>query len=62
MLRRRALSLRAFDSKGMMVGCELVEGQHAEPVIRDLLSQKATAYVHAHFAKAGCFAAAIVRA
>jgi hypothetical protein len=61
MLRRRVLSLRAFDASGMMVGCELADGQQAEPVIRDLLSRSTTAYVHAHFAKAGCFAAAIVR-
>ena len=62
MLRRRVLSLRAFDRNGMMVGCELAEGREAEPVIRELLSSEATAYLHAHFAKAGCFAAKIVRA
>jgi hypothetical protein len=62
MLRRRVLSLRAFDRDGMMVGCELVDGQQVEPAICELLSRDQTAYLHAHLAKAGCFAANILRA
>ncbi|HUR89351.1 MAG TPA: DUF1203 domain-containing protein [Ramlibacter sp.] len=61
-LRRRLLSLRAFDAQGMMVDADVVEGREAEPLIERLLAHAQTAYVHAHYAKRGCFAARIERA
>jgi hypothetical protein len=39
-----------------------VEGGAAESLIERLLSNPQTAYVHAHYAKYGCFAARIDRA
>lgn len=60
-LVRRVLSLRAFDADGMIVGAELSEGRAADPVIRELLARPRVAYVHAHFAKFGCYAALIER-
>lgn len=39
----RTLSLRAFDKGGMIVGAELVEGEHARPAIEALLADPATA-------------------
>lgn len=60
--RSRVLSLRAFDAEDMLIDAELVEGASAADAIERLLSQRRTAYVHAHYAKMGCFAARIDRA
>jgi hypothetical protein len=61
-MRRRLLSLRAFDDKGMMIDADVAPGAEAEPIIERLLGDARTAYVHAHYAKRGCFAARIERA
>jgi hypothetical protein len=61
-LRRRMLSLRAFDDRGMIVGADLVDGRAVEGVIATLLADPRAAYLHAHFAKLGCYAARIERA
>ncbi len=61
-LRRRMLSLRAFDEAGMIVGADLVDGRKLEDAIATLLADKRAAYLHAHFAKYGCYAARIERA
>jgi hypothetical protein len=56
------LSLRAFDENGMIVGADLVDGRKLEDAIATLLADKRAAYLHAHFAKFGCYAARIERA
>jgi hypothetical protein len=61
-LRRRMLSLRAFDESGMIVGADLVDGRGVEGSIATLLADPRAAYLHAHFAKFGCYAARIARA
>ena len=61
-LRRRMLSLRAFDEAGMIVGADLVDGRKLEDAIATLLADERAAYLHAHFAKFGCYAARIERA
>ena len=61
-MRERLLSLRAFDREHMMVDADVVHGKEVEPVIERLLAEPRTAYVHAHYAKAGCYAARIERA
>jgi Protein of unknown function (DUF1203) len=58
----RLLSLRAFDAAHMMVDADVVHGREAEPVIERLLADSRTAYLHAHYAKPGCYAARIDRA
>lgn len=60
--RSRMLSVRAFDDAGMMVEADLVDGQALEPAIENMLADPAVAYLHAHFAKPGCFAGRIDRA
>lgn len=62
MLLSRVLSLRAFDESGMMTDAAVLEGSAADETIRRLLDDPANAYVHAHFAARGCFAARIDRA
>ena len=61
MLRRRLLSLRAFDATGMMTGCEIVDGGEIEGAIATLFADPKAAYLHAHFARPGCYAARIDR-
>ena len=62
MLRSRLLSLRAFDVAGMMTGADVVDGRELEPAIEKLFSDQRAEYMHAHFAKPGCYAARIDRA
>lgn len=61
-LASRLLSLRAFDAAGMMTDADVVEGREAAPVIERLLAAPGTAYLHAHYARRGCYAARIDRA
>ncbi len=61
-LLRRPISLRGFDDRGMMVAAELAEAEAVEPAIETMLADRAVAYIHAHYAKPGCFAARIDRA
>jgi hypothetical protein len=61
LIRSRLLSLRAFDAAGMMVDADVVEGAKVELLIESLFAHEATEYLHAHFAKRGCFAASIER-
>jgi hypothetical protein len=61
MLRRRMLSIRAFDAAGMMVDAALVDGSAAEPVVIGLLAAAATDCLHVHAATRGCYLARIER-
>ena len=61
MLRVRQLSLRAFDRDHMMVDADLIDGRDVERLIERLLCDGRVAYVQAHFAKRGCYAARIER-
>lgn len=60
-LRRRTLSLRAFDANHLMVDADLCEGAAAEDLIARLFEDPRAAYIHAHFARRGCYAALIER-
>jgi hypothetical protein len=46
----------------MLVGADVVEGAALESLARTLLANPRAAYVHAHFARPGCYAARIERA
>ncbi|MDR7330975.1 DUF1203 domain-containing protein [Roseateles asaccharophilus] len=60
-LRRRLLSLRAFDAAGMMVDADVTDGHEAEALIARLLARPEVDYIHAHYARRGCYAALIRR-
>ena len=60
-LRKRQLALRGYDEAGMMRNAEIVDGQALESGIANLFADAAIAYIHAHFAKPGCYAALIER-
>ena len=62
MLRSRVLSLRAFDQGGMMVMTDLADGNVLEKAIGKMFQNASVAYIHIHFAGAGCYAARADRA
>lgn len=59
---RKFLSLRAFDEAGMMVAADITPTAEVSEAIRRLLEDAQAAYLHAHYAGAGCYAARIDRA
>ena len=59
---RPYISLRAFDAEGMMVDAEVAPGAELPPVIERMLERRDVAYLHAHYAGMGCYAARIDRA
>lgn len=61
-LRSRTLSLRAFDRDHMIVEADLVEGRDVAALIERFFAREDVAYLHAHFARRGCFACRIDRA
>jgi hypothetical protein len=61
-LRIRPISLRAFTEGGDMLDADLAEGPALEGAILRLLTVPGVAYLHAHYAKRGCYAARIDRA
>ena len=61
MLRNRLLSVRAFDAKDMLVGADVIEGDHAEKAIARFFEDPAVEFLHVHFAKPGCYACRIDR-
>jgi len=61
-LHRRVLSLRAFDAQHLMHAAELASGDDIAVTLRRLLADPATAYIQAHYATRGCYAAHVERA
>ena len=61
-LDRRILSLRAFDATDMMVDAALAQPGEADEALRRLFADASVAYIHAHNALRGCFAAQVERA
>jgi hypothetical protein len=60
-MRLRQISLRAFDADDLMVDADLVDGREMDSVIERLLADPHVAYIQAHYAKRGCYAARIDR-
>ena len=61
-LRKRLLSLRAFDRAGMMLEADVADGIAVEPVIARMFYNDKVAYLHLHYARQGCYAARVDRA
>jgi hypothetical protein len=62
MLRHRLLSVRGFDAGQMMIEADVVEGSALGGRLDRLFDNAGIAFVHVHFARQGCFAAAVTRA
>jgi Protein of unknown function (DUF1203) len=60
-LRVRMLSLRAFDTDGLMLDADLVDGRYVEMLIKRLFADPAVAFIHVHYAKRGCYACRVDR-
>jgi hypothetical protein len=58
----RVLSLRGFDSEGMMADALITQPGEADAGIRKLFDNPEIATIHAHNAARGCFSARIERA
>jgi hypothetical protein len=58
----RVLSLRGFDSDGMMADAKLTQPGEADAGIRSLFENPEIVTIHAHNAARGCFSAKIERA
>ena len=58
---KRVLSLRGFDSDGMMADAILTQPGEADAGIRKLFANPEIATIHAHNATRGCFSAKIER-
>jgi hypothetical protein len=58
---RKYISLRAFDAEGNIVGSEVAPGNELPPAIEKLFELPQAAYIHAHNAGHGCYAARIDR-
>jgi len=59
--RHRLLSVRAFDSSGMMVDADVIDGESLESLIQRMLKNKPAEFLHIHNAKPGCYAALVER-
>lgn len=57
----RTISLRGFDAAGDLKDAALAAGEGIDPAIRAMLTRPDIAFINAHNAAAGCFAAKIVR-
>jgi hypothetical protein len=61
-LRLRTLSLRGFQLDHYLADAALVDGRELEREVQRMLAQPEIAYIQAHYAIRGCYAARIERA
>lgn len=60
-LTARLISLRAYAADGMMLDADVVSGKELKPLIERFFANESVSYLHAHFARRGCYAALIER-
>ena len=60
-VRVRLLSIRAYDTKGLIVEAEVVDGSEIESLIERFFAIEEVAYLHAHYARRGCYACRVDR-
>jgi Protein of unknown function (DUF1203) len=60
-LRKRLLSVRAFDAAGMMLDADVTEGRALEALVDRFFANRDVAYLHLHYARPGCYAARVDR-
>ncbi|MCW6509515.1 DUF1203 domain-containing protein [Hyphomicrobiales bacterium BP6-180914] len=61
-LRSRLVWPWGLDEAGMMMDADIAAGDDLVPCMERLLADSRIRYLQAHYAKAGCYAAGIVRA
>jgi len=62
MLRRRLLSVRGYNSDGIMLAAEVTDGAVLEVCITEFFLRPEIEYIHIHNAKPGCFNCCVIRA
>ena len=60
-VRRRQISLRAYDADDMIVNAEVCEGESVGAEIERLLADRLVRYLHLHTAKRGCYSCLVRR-
>jgi hypothetical protein len=60
-MQSRIISLRAVDEGHMLAGADLAECDALPETIERLFADPKVAYLHAHYAKPGCYAARVDR-
>lgn len=61
-LRLRPISVRAYDCNDMMLDADITGGRQLEGAIDRMFENPEVVYLHAHFARRGCYAARVDRA
>ena len=61
-VRRRQISLRAYDGDDLIVAAEVCEGEAVGAEIERLLADPRVSYLHLHNAKRGCYSCLVRRA
>lgn len=61
-VRRRQISVRAYDARHMIVGAEVCAGADVGAEIERQLADPQVAYLHLHNAKRGCYSCLVERA
>jgi hypothetical protein len=61
MLLKRAQSIRAYNSKNLMIDAAIVSGIEIKTKIQELLSNEDVEYLHIHNANPGCYNCAVIR-
>jgi len=62
MFRHRLLSVRGYDSAGMLIVADVVNGSDLEEAIQRLFADESVSYLHIHNAKPGCYNCSVRRA
>jgi len=60
-VRRRLISIRAYNAQSLMVASEVVEGSNLEQQIDRFFADQQISYLHLHNAKPGCFSCRVDR-
>ncbi len=61
-IRRRLLSVRAYDDRDWMIEAEVCEGRDLEAQIRRCFAEPRVRYLHLHNARPGCYSCRVDRA
>lgn len=61
-IRRRLLSFRAYDGRGLMRDADVAEGRDLEAVVTRMFADPDVRYLHVHNARPGCYSCRIDRA
>lgn len=62
MFRQRFLSVRAFNTAGMIIDADVIDGENLESLVERMFASKSVDYLHVHNAKLGCYVALVERA